>query len=70
MEKSRNAIGIDLGTCFSSVGVFRNGKVEMIPDDQGNLRMPSCVSFTESGRLFGEAAKSRANMNLASTVYG
>lgn len=64
------AIGIDLGTTYSCVGVWRHGQVVIIPNDQGNRTMLSCVSFTEAGRLIGEAAKNHAVMNPNCTIYG
>jgi len=62
-------IGIDLGTTYSCVGVYKDDKVEIIPNEQGNRITPSFVAFTKEGRLIGDAAKNQAASNPTNTVF-
>ncbi|KAJ1300940.1 hypothetical protein OPQ81_003366 [Rhizoctonia solani] len=66
---SSKAIGIDLGTTYCCVGVWQNDRVETIPNDQGNRTTPSYVSFSDTGRLIGDAAKNHITMNPVNTVF-
>jgi heat shock protein 5 len=64
------AVGIDLGTTFSCVGIYKNGRVDILPNDQGNRITPSIVTFGPDGeRMVGEAAKISASLDPRNTIY-
>lgn len=71
MTEKEVAIGIDLGTTYSCVGVWDTGsnRVEIIANDQGNRTTPSYVAFTDTERLIGDAAKNQAAVNPMNTVF-
>merc|ERR1711957_290402 len=62
-------IGIDLGTTYSCVGIFRKGQVEIIQNELGNRITPSIVAFTDEERLVGESAKNQAALNPIRTIF-
>jgi len=68
-EEVGTVIGIDLGNTYSCVGVFKDGRVHIIPNDQGNRITPSVIAFTDSERLVGDAAKNQASLNPANTIF-
>merc|ERR1712078_779000 len=63
------AIGIDLGTTYTCVGIWQNDRAEIIANDQGNRTTPSFVAFTDTERLIGDAAKNQVAMNPHNTVF-
>merc|ERR1712017_55743 len=66
---STPAVGIDLGTTYSCVGIWQNDRVEIIANDQGNRTTPSYVAFTDTERLIGDAAKNQVAMNPTNSVF-
>ena len=69
MDDEEPALGIDLGTTYSCVAVWKNGKVDVIPNESGNRITPSVVCFTNKERLIGDAAKNQIVKNYKNTVY-
>lgn len=71
-QTADTVIGIDLGTTYSCVGVFKNSRIEIVPNDQGNRITPSYVAFDPSSngeRLVGDAAKAQATVNPDNTIF-
>jgi len=69
MTNTGVSIGIDLGTTYSCVGVWKDNQVEIIANDQGIRTTPSYVAFTESERLIGQSAKNQSGSNPTNTIY-
>jgi L1 cell adhesion molecule like protein len=69
MTQYDGAVGIDLGTTYSCVGVWQNERVEIISNDQGNRTTPSYVAFTDQERLIGDSAKNQVALNASNTVF-
>ncbi|KAG4444302.1 hypothetical protein IFR05_000176 [Cadophora sp. M221] len=69
LRKYDAVVGIDLGTSNCCIAVFRNDKVEIIPNEHGDLTTPSCVSFTDNERIIGLAAKNRSVLDHAGTIW-
>ncbi|CAE7506745.1 HSPA1B, partial [Symbiodinium sp. CCMP2456] len=68
-DAKTHAVGIDLGTTYSCVGVYKDGEVQIIANDQGNRTTPSYVAWTEQERLLGDAAKNQVASNPTNTVF-
>lgn len=68
-EVNGPVIGIDLGTTYSCVGIFKNGRVEIIPNEFGNRITPSFVAFTDEERMVGESAKNQALLDPKRSIY-
>jgi L1 cell adhesion molecule like protein len=69
MDKESVSIGIDLGTTYSCVGIWKDNQVEIIANDQGAHTTPSYVAFTENERLIGQSAKNQAGSNPTNTIF-
>lgn len=67
---SKPAVGIDLGTSYSVIAVYRNDSIEIIPNDQGNRLTPSYVGFTPHERIIGQGAYYQAHLHPENTIYG
>lgn len=68
--KGGHAIGIDLGTTYSCVGVWKHNRVEIIVNDQGNRTTPSHVAFTDKERLVGDGAFNQVIRNPTNSIFG
>ena len=68
-KKKQCALGIDLGTTYSCVGVWKKNTVEIVPNDMGERTTPSYVAFTDNQILVGNAAKNQSASNPQNTIY-
>lgn len=68
-HSTSSQLGIDLGTTYSCVGIFKNGRVEIIPNDLGNRITPSWVAWTDDERLVGDPAKAQASSNTQRSIF-
>lgn len=67
--ENKLCMGIDLGTTYSCVGIYKNGKIEIVPNELGCNTTPSYVAYTDDERLIGDVAKSRIGQNPQNTLY-
>ena len=69
MEDNKDYIGIDIGTSYCRLSIFKDGKVEIIPNEFGKRQTPSYISFNEEEILFGKAAKDQLPFNIKNTFF-
>ena len=63
------SIGIDLGTSYCRVAIWKDNAAELIPNDNGDRQTPTFVAFTDKGRLIGTAAKNQCSRNAQNTIF-
>ena len=68
-QNSRVALGLDLGVSFCRLSMFRDGKFELIPDEEGKFQMPTYIAFTDNSILIGEDAKDQLVKNPRNTIF-